>query len=273
MQYYIDGEFVCSSKSAIPFNDAGFLYGDGLFETMRFENKKIFLHDNHLDRLFNGLKVIRLDIDDSKDSILKILNRVININNLESGIIRLMITRGSTDIHSPQFNIPSKYISIKPFYSIPKAPVKVVYLDEKKYPIIRFTPAIKSMNYIGNMLAKRDCDKMGAYEPVFYNNNKIITECAIRNIFFIKNTSLYTPSLDLGILSGVMRETIIDVVKSIGLDCIETHINFADIQNMDEAFISSTGIGLLPCFWEKWNSNFLITLQIKKELFKRINNN
>ena len=272
MQYYVDGEFICSSKSAIPFNDAGFLYGDGLFETMRFENKKIFLYDNHLDRLFNGLKVIRLDIDDSKDSILKILNRVININNLESGIIRLMITRGSTDIHSPQFNIPSKYISIKPFYSIPKAPVKVVYLDEKKYPIIRFTPAIKSMNYIGNMLAKRDCNKMGAYEPVFYNNNKIITECAIRNIFFIKNTSLYTPSLDLGILSGVMRDTILKIAKNFNLKIKETHIKLSNIQEMDEAFISSTGIGLLECYWNDWKSDYRYTKRIKKELFNRIKN-
>tara|TARA_Y100000994_G_scaffold231818_1_gene218560 strand:- start:177 stop:731 length:555 start_codon:yes stop_codon:yes gene_type:complete len=183
-----------------------------------------------------------------------------------------MVTRGSTDINSSKFNIPSKYISIKPFYSIPKTPVEVVYLDEKKYPIIRFTPAIKSMNYIGNMLAKRDCDKMGGYEPVFYNNNKIITECAIRNIFFIKNTSLYTPSLDLGILSGVMRDTILKIAKNFNLKIKETHIKLSNIQEMDEAFISSTGIGLLECYWNGWKSDYYYTKRIKKELFNRIKN-
>jgi len=268
--YYINNRFIESTKAMIPFNDVGFLYGDGLFETMRFDNKKIFSLEKHLARLTKGLEIINLKFDKSTNDLLLLLKKVIKKNTLNSGIIRLMITRG---IINSEKNKPSIYISIKPFYEIPDSAVKVLYLDEQKYPIIRYTPAIKSMNYLGNMLAKKDADLQGAYEPIFYNKDNIITECAIRNIFYVRNNQVLTPSLDLGILSGVMRETIIDVVKSIGLDCIETHINFADIQNMDEAFISSTGIGLLPCFWEKWNSNFLITLQIKKELFKRINNN
>ena len=122
------------------------------------------------------------------------------------------------------------------------------------------------------MLAKNFADSKGAFEPVFYNKSKIITECAIRNIFYIKDNLLITPSLDLGILSGVMRETIINVASSMKLDIKECHISYNTINNMDEAFISSTGIGLLPCNWDGWSSNFKLTLQIKKELFNRINN-
>ena len=272
MQYYINGEFINSSKANIPFNDAGFLYGDGLFETMRFDNKKIFSYDNHINRLFKGLKVIDLEIPDNKKSILKLLNKVIHINDIKSGIIRLMITRGNSDQNSSLFHIPCVYISIKPFYSIPVNPVRVIYLDETKYPIIRFTPAIKSMNYIGNMLAKRDCDDMGGYEPIFYNQNKVITECAIRNIFYIKENTLYTPTLDLGILSGVMRETILDIAKYLDMKILENYIEYDKVNSMDEAFISSTGIGLLPCYWDNWESKYNRTNIIKKELFKRIKN-
>ena len=272
MQYYINGQFISSAKANIPFNDAGFLYGDGLFETMRFDNKNIFSYENHINRLFQGLGIIGLKIEENKKSLFSLLNKVIHINNLEFGIIRLMVTRGDTNKNSSHYNIPCIYISIKPFYSIPDRPVKVVYLDETNYPIIRFTPAIKSMNYIGNMLSKRDCEKQGGFEPVFYNKDRIITECAIRNIFYIKDKILYTPTLDLGILSGIMRETVLNIAKSLQLIVKETYINYDKIDSMDESFISSTGIGLLACYWDNWASEYHYTNLIKKELFKRIKN-
>ena len=273
MQYYINGEFKSHVDASIPLSDAGFLYGDGLFETMRFDDKNIFSCEKHLERLYRGLSIISLEIKQDKSSLIKILNKVIHINNLNSGIIKLMITRGNADKMLPNYNTSALYISIKPFYDIPNEPVKVIYLDETAYPIIRFTPAIKSMNYIGNMLAKRDCDQQSGFEPVFYNKNKIITECAIRNIFFIKNKILYTPTLDLGILSGVMRETILNIANSLNIDIKEGYIDYNNINTMEEAFISSTGIGLLPCYWNDWSSDYYYTNIIKKELFKRIKNN
>jgi len=272
MYYYINNKFINSKDAQIPFSDAGFLYGDGLFETMRFDGRKIFSPKKHLSRLQRGLKLIHLKINKDKQELLDILNEVINRNNIDSGIIRMMITRGISDKEIDKYNTPNLYISIKPFYQIPTHSVKVIYLDETKYPIIRFTPAIKSMNYIGNMLAKNDADKKGAFEPIFYNKNKLITECAIRNIFYIKNNILLTPSLDLGILSGVMRDTIIDIARNLNMEINETSIKLSDVSTMDEAFITSTGIGLLPCYWDNWNSKFLQTKLIKKELFNRIKN-
>ena len=273
MYYYINGEFELLEKANIPFDDAGFLYGDGLFETMRFDNKVIFSPRKHLDRLSKGLGIINLTISQKDNELLDIVNKVIHINNLDSGIIRLMVTRGISNKKSSAFNIPRIYVSIKPFYEVPQKPVKVIYLDETKFPIIRFTPAIKSMNYIGNLLSKRECENQGGYEPVFYNKNKIITECAIRNIFYIKDDTLLTPSADLGILSGVMRDTILHIAHDMCINVLEEHIHYDDINNMQEAFISSTGIGLLPCYWHGWKSNYSITKLIKKELFKRIKNN
>ena len=271
MLYYINGNYINKDEATIPFIDRGFLYGDGLFETLRFDNKILFSPNNHLARLQKGLEIIDLKLPHSKKYIINLLNNVINKNNLNSGIIRLMITRGNADTLLSEDSSPSIYISIKPFYEIPNGPVKVIYFQEEKYPIIRFTPAIKSMNYLGNMLSKRDCEKLGGYEPVFYNNNNIITECAIRNIFYIKDNTIITPSLDLGILSGVMRDKILTIGEKLNFKISESHINFNDINLMDEAFISSTGIGLLSCYWDGWTSKYLKTKLIKKELFKSIN--
>jgi len=239
---------------------------------MRFNEDSIFSVKTHINRLFQGLKVIDLKIKYNKKDISDLLYKVIKKNTLKSGIIRLMITRGNTDKKLGKINIPSIYISIKPFYEIPQNPVKIIYLSEQKFPIIRFSPAIKSMNYLGNMLAKKESQKHNAFEPVFYNNEGIITECAIRNIFYVQNNILFTPSLELGILPGVMRDTIIDIAKSLDIQVQQAHIKYNDINQMDESFISSTGIGLLECYWEGWNSDYLITKQIKKELFNRIKN-
>ncbi|MAZ61084.1 MAG: hypothetical protein CMG50_02770 [Candidatus Marinimicrobia bacterium] len=267
--YYINGHWVESSQAKISFHDFGFLYGYGLFETLRFDNKNIFSLDNHINRILSGLEIIKLSHKYDQQSLVLLLNTIIKKNCLENGLIKIIITIG--DSLNKNTN-PNVYISIKPLYDFLYKPVKVIFFNEEKFPIIRFSPAIKSLNYIGNMLAKKECERLGYYEPVFYNKNKVITECAVRNIFFIKGNSLLTPSLDLGVLPGVMRSTIISIAIKNKLNILESHIKKEDVKHMDEAFISSTGIGLLPCYWDNWNSKFEITNKLKKELFYRINN-
>ena len=126
---------------------------------------------------------------------------------------------------------------------------------------------------MGNMLAKKDAEKDGAFEPVFYNKNGLVTECAIRNIFFIPGNLLLTPDTKLGVLPGVMRDTIISIANELHLTVKEKNIPIDSINEMDEAFISSTGIGLLPCSWNGWQSDFIITSKLKKRIDGLINAN
>ena len=253
-------------------NDAGFLLGDGLFETMRFDNRKLFRPDKHLERMHASMNVIHIHLESADSEILKLLANIIQKNELESGLLRLMITRGNVEGPPWQYTGPASiYINIRPLSPEPDLPVKVVYYCDKEYPIIRYTPAIKSLNYMGNMLAKKDAEKDDAFEPVFYNGDGFITECAIRNIFFIKDKQLLTPSIELGVLPGVMRDTIISIAKEINITAKEENISIDSINEMDEAFISSTGIGLLPCFWDGWQSDFTITSKLKKHLDQFIN--
>jgi branched-subunit amino acid aminotransferase/4-amino-4-deoxychorismate lyase len=201
-----------------------------------------------------------------------LLTKIIKKNELETGLLRLMVTRGNVKGAPWKYTgSASVYIKIRPLSPEPILPVKVVYYPEKKYPIIRYTPAIKSLNYMGNMLAKKDAEKDDAFEPVFYNGDGFITECAIRNIFFIQDKKLLTPTIELGVLPGVMRDTIISISKEINLTVKEANISIESINEMDEAFISSTGIGLLPCYWNGWKSDFTITSKLKKHLDRFIN--
>ncbi len=269
---YTDGTWGKASKSTVPLNDTGFLLGDGLFETIRFQNRELFRIDKHLERLHAGLKIIHIYLESSDADILSLLTNIIQKNKLDSGLLRLMVTRGNVEGPPWQYTgPPSIYISIRPLSSEPPLPVKVVFYPESKYPIIRFAPAIKSLNYMGNMLAKKDAEQDGAFEPVFYNRNGFITECAIRNIFFIQRNTLLTPSTKLGVLPGVMRDTIISIAKQINLSVKEANISIESINEMDEAFISSMGIGLFPCSWDGWHSDFILSSKLKKRIDQLIN--
>ena len=264
---FVNGVWQAASISTVSLYDAGFLLGDGLFETIRFQNGRLFQPEKHLKRLHSGLNIIQIKLDKSNTELISCLEEMVLRNDIRSGLLRLMITRGKIEGTPWNFTgIPNVYISIRPLTEEPKEPVKVVFYPEQKYPIIRFNPAIKSLNYIGNMLAKKNAEKEGAFEPVFFNRDGNVTECAIRNIFFIQDKTLMTPGIDLGVLPGVMRETIMEIALELDLIVSEKIIPFNSINDMDEAFISSTGIGLLPCYWDGWNSKSPITLILKEKL-------
>ena len=264
---FVNGDWQPASKSTVSLYDAGFLLGDGLFETIRFQNGRLFQPEKHLKRLHSGLNIIQIKLDKSNTELISCLEKMVLRNDIRSGLLRLMITRGKIEGTPWNFTgIPNVYITIRPLTEEPKKPVKVVFYPEKKYPLIRFNPAIKSLNYIGNMLAKKNAEKESAFEPVFFNQNGNVTECAIRNIFFIQDKTLLTPNIELGVLPGVMRDTIIDLAPDLDLLVSEENIPVDNINNMDEAFISSTGIGLLPCYWDGWNSKFPITSILKEKL-------
>ncbi len=268
---YINGEWLPQSRAVVPFNDAGFVYGDGLFETIRFQNRRLFRPEKHLARLQAGLKILQLHPAQNNDDFLGLLNDCIQRNNIASGLLRLMITRGMVEGSPWQFDGPAGvYLSIRSLSPMPQAPAKVVFLREENYPLIRFNPAIKSMNYVGNLLAKKEAERQAAYEPVFVNRRGIVTECAIRNIFFIKDRVIMTPSLELGVLPGVMRDTVIELAETNSLTVLETYVPHAEIDSMSEAFLTSTGIGMLPCYWEGWSSNYEVTLQLLKLLERKI---
>lgn len=271
--FYINGEWVNENNAKIPFNDAGFLYGDGLFETVRFQNRKLFRPQMHVNRLRAGLEILSLQLPIDDDEIISILDQSIERNQIDNGLLRMIITRGFIDKGSPwnHKGIPGLYVSIRPLSFQPETPVKIVYLKESSFPLIRFKPAIKSVNYLGNMLAKKEAEQQGAFEPIFINPDGFITEGAIRNVFFIKDDRLLSPGLDLGVLPGIMRSSIIEISKKTELIFSESHIHIDEISHMDEAFISSTGIGILPCYWENWSSDYTKTKILQKYLTNSIN--
>ncbi len=269
MLIYANGIWVEAEQAVVPYQDQGFLYGDSLFETIRINQGQAFRLEKHLERLHNGMNTIRMAGDSLLVQIPGILEEFLQRNGIRSGLVRIIITRG-VNSGSP-WSLHSKlaiYISSREINEVTKWPVKVVFLEEKNYPILRFYPAIKSSNYLGNMLAKRDAEAAGAFEPVFVNRDGFVTECAIRNVFFIKDNLLLTPSLELGVLPGVIRDTIMELAVLRGMEVREALIFKADVREMDEAFISSSGVGVLPVYWEGFTSTYQKCQVLRADLIK-----
>jgi len=266
MLIYTNGNWVAEKQAVVPFHDQGFLYGDSLFETIRVNQGQPFRLRKHLSRLRSGMQTIQLD-DAPFDTIPFILNEFIKKNDLQDALVRVMITRGvSRDASSSAPVEPALYVSAREIREPAAWPVRVVYLEEKNYPILRFYPAIKSGNYLGNRMAIKDAEATGAYEPVFVNRDGYVTECAIRNIFFVKDHILLTPAVELGVLPGVMRDTIMELARKRSLRVEEALIKYKDVPEMDEAFISSSGVGVLPVTWDGFTSDYALTRSLRKDL-------
>jgi len=267
MLIYANGTWVEADQAVVPFNDQGFLYGESLFETVRVNQGRPFRLEKHLERMRSGMKTILMDGEDQLAAIPDILESFISKNKLQSALTRIIITRG-TSIGTPWKSVsqPSIYLTSRPVNKPEPWPAKVVFLEEKNYPLLRFHPAIKSGNYLGNMLAKKDAEAAGAFEPVFVNRDGFITECAIRNVFFIKDDVLLTPALELGVLPGVIRDTIMELARKRNLEVKEALITREEAQQMDEAFISSTGVGVLPVIWDAFQSDYNHSQILREDL-------
>ncbi len=246
--------------------DSGFWYGDGLFETLRVANGTIFRPHKHLARMREGMKVLKIDFPVPDDQVVALMEEAVRLNNLRDTLLRLMCTRGTLENAPWKHPGPSNlYIGFRFADAELTLPVKVIFAKEEHYPIGRMVPAIKPMTYLGNMLAIGDAVVRGAYEPVFVNRDGLVTECAIRNIFFVQGNTLRTADVSLGILPGVTRDLILELAGGLGLEVDMSPIRADEVNRMDEAFISSTGIGVCPCTWDGYHdSDYAITYRLRE---------
>jgi len=232
--------------------------GVGVFETIKFINHQLIFFNEHMDRLFSNNHFFNFN-NINKNNIYKTAINTISKNNLKDGLLKIIVLPIGENFSDMEY-----YIFIRSLPKINSKIVKIKFYSESNYPILRFKPAYKSLSYMGNMLAIRDANADGAFEPIFYNKNKIITEGAIRNIFFIKDNIIYTPNLNLGVLDGVTRTKVLELAKKLSYKVSEASINYSNINNMDEAFLTSTAVGIIPCYWNNWSSDYPVTLNLKK---------
>jgi len=249
---WIDGKFVAESEAKISIFDHGLLYGDGVFEGIRFYNNQAFRLHNHLDRLIDSAKAIALTLPYTKDEFVTAVNQVIQKFDLDSGYIRLVITRGkgSLGINPASCHKSSAFIIADKSNFVDKRVLergaKLIIASTRRLAADGLDPRIKSLNYLNHILARMEATQAQAGEAILLNAQGNVTEGSTDNIFIVKNNKIITPSISDGALDGITRSVIFEIANEQGLECEAKTLSPYDLYTADECFLTGTAMELLP---------------------------
>ena len=247
MKIYIDGELHDEADAKISVFDHGLLYGDGVFEGIRFYNGRVFKLEEHMDRLYDSAKAILLTIPMSKADLTQALIETVRANEERDGYIRLVVTRGVGDLGlNPNLCVKGSVIIISAkikMYSeeLYQKGLEIITCATRRVSSAAMSPAVKSLNYLNNIMAKIEALQANAAEALMLNEAGYIAECTADNFFVIKRGTLYTPPVSAGSLRGITRGTILDLAEEMGVPIMETELTRYDAFVADECFLTGTG--------------------------------
>ena len=250
---YVNGRIARAEDAAIPVYDHGFLYGEGVYETLRTYNRVPFLFDRHARRLRASAGYLQLSVPFSDDELASwITDTMRAAEPIQEAYIRVLLTRGvgelTYDVQSTP--VPSLVIIVKPLEE-PPARVYAEGIKVALVPILRnhpgsVNPIIKSNNLLNNALAMQEANRRGAEEGLMCNYRGELSECSQANFFLVRNGAALTPKNEAGLLEGLTRNFLFEVGQEAGVDVRYETLFPTDLQSADEAFITSTTRELSP---------------------------
>ncbi len=252
MKIYLDGKLVDQADAKISVFDHGLLYGDGIFEGIRLYKGNVFRLEEHLERLEYSAKAILLKMPWSRKQIADATCETCRANNLTDGYIRLVVTRGVGDLGlspwlcpNPSLFIIADKIALYPPEYYTKG-LEIVTVPTRRIGPASLSPAVKSLNYLNNILAKIEAKQYGALEAIMLNDQGYVAECTGDNIFIVFKGEILTPPASQGALKGITRGAIFDIAKEIGVPIREVDLTRYDVWNADEVFLTGTGAEVIP---------------------------
>jgi len=252
MKIYVDGKYCDEKNAKISVFDHGLLYGDGIFEGIRAYNGRVFQLKEHIDRLFYSAKAILLDIPMSHGEVMKAVVETCRQNGIRDGYIRLLVTRGigTLGLNPNRCKDPSVIIIADKIQlyapELYEQGMEIITVPTTRNLHSALNPAIKSLNYLNNILAKMEANIAGCEEAVMLNAEGFVSECTGDNIFIIKAGRLFTPPLSAGALHGITRGVVMDLAREEGVTVAEPNLTRYDLFNADECFLTGTGAELIP---------------------------
>jgi len=276
---YLNNKLVPEDKAFISVFDHGFLYGDGIYETLRAYKGCVFMIDEHIERLFRSASMIGLALPKGHDEIKKAVYQTIKANHHKEAYVRITVSRGTGPLGldpalcpEPTFVIISKEFKDYPRSYYQKG-VNIAIVNTRRNYRKALDPKIKSLNFLNNILAKIEAKERGAYEAVMLNHRGYIAEGTISNVFFVKDKVLCTPATGVGILDGITRRIILDAAAELGIRVKEGRFRPEDVYSADEVFISNTTMEVMPVAEVddiKTPSKFMVTKLLHKAYRKKV---
>ena len=249
---YIDGKFYSEANAKVSVFDHGLLYGDGIFEGIRFYNGRVFRLEQHLERLWNSARSICLEIPMTRQEMTEALLETIRQNHLRDGYVRLVVTRGvgNLGLNPEQCKNPSVIIIVatialyhEDFY---RKGLSIVTVATRRSNPAALNPAVKSLNYLNNVMARIEANLASADEALMLNDAGNVAECTADNVFIIKHGQIFTPPTTSGALQGITRSVVFDIAGEFDIKVIEGDFTRHDIFVADECFLTGTAAEIVP---------------------------
>jgi branched-chain amino acid aminotransferase len=256
MWIYLNDRFVREEEAVVSVFDHGFLYGDGVYETIRSYGSRIFMRDQHLARLRRSADAIGLTIPIPEQRWPALLHEAMTRNDVgherTDAYLRITISRGAGDIGLDPALCPTPTVVImtKPLHPPPPEQYRIgviliVARTRRNLPSA-LSPQIKATNFLNNILAKREAIAAGAFDSILLNWESHLTECTVSNLFFVRAGRLCTPALACGLLDGITRDTVLSLAQEAQIPVDEGCFGIEAIHKADECFLTNTSMEVMP---------------------------
>lgn len=243
---YLDGQIVPETEAKVSVFDHGLLYGDGIFEGIRFYNGRVFRLEQHIRRLYDSAKSILLNIPITPEEMIKATCDTVRANKLRDGYIRLVVTRGVGPMGLSPFKCPrpsiviiASSITLYPKEAYENGLTMATCATRRpRHDIL--SPLVKSLNYLNNVMAKVEAIQAGAEEGLMLNDTGLVAECTGDNIFVVRDGAITTPPLTAGALNGITRGVVFDIANELGIPIRDAEMSRHEIYTADECFLTGT---------------------------------
>lgn len=252
LKVFFNGEIMPEGEAKISIFDHGFLYGDGIFEGIRVYGGFVFKLEEHLQRLYASAKTLLLEIPYTRSELTEAILATVRANHLQDAYIRVVVSRGAGDLgldprkcETPTVVVIADKIALYP-EEVYRVGMPLASVAVRRPATDVLNPAVKSLNYLNNIMAKIEANLRGVPEVVMLNAQGHVVEGTGDNIFIVRHHRLITPPVSAGILNGITRQVILELAEAEGITAIEENFSLHDLYNADECFLSGTAAELVP---------------------------
>ncbi len=244
---YLNGEIITADQARVSVFDRGFMRGDGLFETLRSYGGRLFRLDDHLARLDHGMEILHYDMTSADLDLKAACETTLRASAVQDARVRVQVTRGvgSTEFNAHNEGVPTVLITVHPIVSKTSKPLDVIVASIRRDQMSPFA-SIKTINYLPSILARREAEVAGVDDAILLNYAGNVAEGCASNVFLVKDGVLVTPDIASGALPGIIRVTILEIARDLGIPAFERTVAPGELERADEIFLTSSAREVAP---------------------------